>query len=261
VRPKKKNGSPQRHGDTARQSRKLSAFSRQLSAFGCWRLAFGLAGSRRADCAKSSRPAKILMISSTEEDYEFSVPSAASVVNRPFQGVFSVASVTSVASLSCLSALCLCITNSRNLRMPRQFRDKRHFRLAAPAHPSALSATSALSGFDFSLFSSAPQRLCGEYSLVAASPRCASPVTSLNPFVFSGRYSCLRRIKSESRRPRRRADSSLRPPPPLRSPVSFFVSSQRLCASPVNSAVRKSPRSIKADAGRLQGSVVNQPCA
>ena len=88
--------------------------------------------------------------------------------------------------------------------------------------------------------------------------RWSSVVTSLNPFVFSGRYSCFRRIKSESRRPRRRVVSPLRPLPPLRSPVSFLVSSQRLCVSAVNSAVRKLPRSIKADGGRRWSSVVNR---
>jgi len=45
----------------------------------------------------------------------------------------------------------------------------------APAGPSASSATSASSGFLFGfLFSSASQRLGGEYSLVAALPRCVS---------------------------------------------------------------------------------------
>ena len=148
--------SAQRDGDTARQSRKLSGVIRQMSAF-------GFAGSRRADGAKSSRPAKTL-----NRRHGLSMPSVSSVPSKRRE---EAATSTFYHPFFLCVPLCLCITNSHNLRMPRQFPDKRHLRLAAPAHPSALSATSALSGFDFNLFFSAPQRLCGEYSLVAASPR------------------------------------------------------------------------------------------
>ena len=100
-------------------------------------------------------------------------------------------------------------------------------------------------------------------SLSCLSSQClrASPVTSLTSFVFNGRYSCLRRIKSESRRPRRIVPPP-RPLPPLRSPLVSLVSFSAPLRLGGEFCVGQLPRSIKADGGRLKGSVVtsSNPC-
>ena len=82
----------------------------------------------------------------------------------------------------------------------------------------------------------------------------ASPVTSLDPFVFSGRCSCFRRIKSESRRPRRRIKSRLCALRLLCALRCFSFSAPPRLGGEF--CVGQLPRSIKADASRRWSSVV-----
>jgi hypothetical protein len=84
-----------------------------------------------------------------------------------------------------------------------------------------------------------------------------SPVTSTKPICFQRPPFLLRRIKGESRRTRR--PDSLNSAPSASSALSGVVVcfSRRLCVSAVNIVVWQLPRSIKADASRPEGSVVN----